>query len=69
MLIVDDNMLNVELLGSLMAEHGNRFESALSGTQAISLIMNRFNFIYKEGKEMFRLILVDYNSMQDMNAT
>ena len=59
-LIVDDEMLNIEVIGLLLLGKKIVTESALSGNAALEKIKERANFVRNGSDEMFKIILLDY---------
>ena len=59
-LIVDDETLNIEVIGLLLLGKKIVTESALSGREAFEKIKERAKFVRNGSDEMFKIILLDY---------
>ena len=59
-LIVDDEILNIEVIGLLLLGKKIVTDSALSGNEALEKIKERAKFVKDGSGEMFKIILLDY---------
>ena len=59
-LIVDDEILNIEVIGLLLLGKKIVTDSALSGKEALEKIKERAKFVKDGTGEMFKIILLDY---------
>ena len=67
MLIIDDDAFNVEILEMMVKDEGYSCDSALSGSEAIEMVLNRLEQVYHGQAQMYKLILLDF-SMPGMNG-
>ena len=61
---MDDDQINIYVLGALLKKKNHRFDSAMNGAQAIEFVSRRINSPH--GK-MYNLIFLDF-SMPDMDG-
>ena len=66
-MLVDDELINIEVIQSLIQSKGVNCHTALSGKQAISLLDQRIKQVKKGNAQMYKLVLLDF-SMPDMDG-
>ena len=66
-LLIDDEPMNLEVLGSVLQERGFQSDRVSSGSVGIQLVESRFNLAKCGQAEMYKLVLIDF-SMPDMDG-
>ena len=66
-MIVDDEIINIEVIQSLMKLKDVNYHTALSGKQAIHLLDQRIKRMEISNAKMYKLVLLDF-SMPDMDG-
>ena len=66
-LVVDDDIMNIEVMRTLLDAHEIKCDISLSGKQALQLIDERTKRSLEEGVPMYQIVLLDY-SMPLMNG-
>ena len=66
-LVVDDDMMNIEVLGAMLFNKKIDIDFAMKGTEALRLIQERLELIYRGETTMYKVILLDY-SMPEMDG-
>ena len=59
--MVDDEPLNLEVLGAMIAEYGLEVEKATSGVEAIEMFKKRIEQVERGEAEMYRIVFLDYS--------
>ena len=67
MLVVDDDLMNIEVLQSMLVSKGIMSESALDGKIALKMLQTRIEAVYKGEAQMYQIILLDY-SMPELDG-
>ena len=66
-LIVDDELMNIEVMKSLLTLKGVSVHTAMSGKQALILLNKRIHLVQLGKAEMYKLVLLDF-SMPEMDG-
>mmetsp|Transcript_1166 Transcript_1166/g.1539 ORF Transcript_1166/g.1539 Transcript_1166/m.1539 type:complete len:129 (-) Transcript_1166:43-429(-) len=66
-LLIDDEPVNIEILGSMIEEKGYQCDKVSSGFEALSLIYERFELAKQGEEKMYKLLLLDF-SMPEMDG-
>ena len=66
-LVVDDEPMNIAVLGAMLESKGFLFDSATCGEAGLQLVRERSNHVREGHGQMYKLILLDY-SMSDLDG-
>ena len=66
-LVVDDDMMNIEVMRAMLFSKKIDSDYALKGTEALKLIQERLELVYRGEAVMYKVILLDY-SMPEMDG-
>ena len=66
-LVVDDDIINIEVMRTLLDAQEIKCDVSQSGEQALQLIEERTKRNTEEGVPMYKIVLLDY-SMPEMNG-
>ena len=66
-LVVDDELMNIEVITSMLNDQGYKTDSVMSGKEAIEKVKQRIELYLQGEAENYRLIFLDY-SMPDKDG-
>lgn len=66
-LVVDDDYMNIEVITSMLTNKQVKSDYATSGKQALDLMQQRIELVYRDEAKMYDIILLDY-SMPEMDG-